>query len=199
MYQIEKVDMRVKYTREWTFEALYQLLKNKEYCNIKISEIIIKAGISRATFYRNFNTKNDIIKIHVRTFFESFYLSLQEHTLTNGGEDELYLIRSFFEYVDNAEKLMDVVIKAKLEYLMVAGISELINIRKEEFYSLVKINKNAEVYTLEMVASSAWILLSRWHKGGKQETSSELTTIFSSAFKSIYIALYRDKSELNDG
>ncbi len=196
MYQIEKVDMRVKYTREWTFEALYQLLKTKEYGDIKISEIIKKAGISRATFYRNFNTKDDIIKIQVRTFFEAFYVSLYEHTLTSGEEDELYFIQSFFEYVDSAEKLMDTVIKAKLEYLMVAGISELIEIRREQFYSLVQINKNAELYTLEMAASSAWILLSRWHKGGKEETSTELAKIFSSAFKSIYIALYGDKSEL---
>ena len=60
MYQNEKVDMRVKYTREWTFEALYRLLETKKYENIKISEIINKAGISRATFYRNFSTKDDM-------------------------------------------------------------------------------------------------------------------------------------------
>jgi len=196
MYQIEKVDMRVKYTREWTFEALYQLLKKKEYNEIKISEIIKRAGISRATFYRNFSTKDEIIKIQVRTFFENFYLSLQEHTMTSGEDDEFYFIQSFFEYVDNAEKLMDTVIKAKLEYLMVSGILELIEIRREQFYSLVKINEKAELYTLEMAASSAWILLSRWHKGGKEETSTELAKIFSYAYKSIYIALYRDKSEL---
>ena len=197
MYQIEKVDMRVKYTREWSFEALYQLLKVKKYGDIKISEIIKKAGISRATFYRNFSTKDDIVKIQVRVFFESFYLSLQEYTLTSGEEDELFFIQSFFEHVDEAEKLMDAVIKTKLEYLMVSGISELINIRREQFYSLVEINEKAELYTLEIVASSAWVLLSRWHKGGKEETSSDLANIFSSAFESIYIALYRDKSELN--
>jgi len=198
MYQIEKVDMRVKYTREWSFEALYQLLKLKKYGDIKISEIIKKAGISRATFYRNFSTKDDIVKIQVRVFFESFYLSLQEHTLTSGEEDELFFIQSFFEHVDEAEKLIDTVIKTKLEYLMVTGISELITIRKEQFYSLIEINEKAELYTMEIAASSAWILLSRWHKGGKEETSSQLAKIYSSAFKSIYIALFRDKSELNE-
>jgi len=197
MYQIEKVDMRIKYTRQWSFEALYQLLKVKLYKDIKITEIIEKAGISRATFYRNFSTKDDVVKIQVRVFFESVYLSLQEHTLVTDEEDELFFIQSFFEHVDESGKLLDTVIKTNLEYLMTTGILELIKIRKDQFYSLMDIDKTAELYTLEIAASSAWILLSRWHKGGKKETSSELAKIYSSAFKSIYIALYRDKSELN--
>ena len=72
MFSIEKLDMRIKYTREWTFEALYKLLENNEYDKIKITDIITKAGISRATFYRNFSTKDDIVKLKVKMFFEFF-------------------------------------------------------------------------------------------------------------------------------
>lgn len=196
MYQNEKVDMRVKYTREWTFEALYRLLEIKKYNDIKISEIIKKAGISRATFYRNFSSKDDIVKIKVKSLFEDYYMSLFEHLKIKGDEDEIYLIQSFFKRIDEEEKLIDTVIKTKLEYLMVAGILELINFRREQFYSIVKTNKKAENYTMEIVASSAWTLLSRWHRSGKEETSSELANIYSSAFNSIYIALFGDKTEL---
>lgn len=198
MYQNEKIDMRVKYTREWTFEALYRLLEDKKYENIRISEIIIKSGISRATFYRNFSTKDDIIKIKVRMFFEDFYISVFEHFLLHPEEDEQFLIQSFFKRVDEEEKLVDTVIKTKLEYLMVSGILELINLRREQFYSIVKINKKAENYTMEIVASSAWTLLSKWHRSGKEESPKELSNIYSSAFRSVYIALYGDKKELNE-
>ncbi|MCK5388129.1 MAG: TetR/AcrR family transcriptional regulator [Candidatus Izimaplasma sp.] len=197
MYQNEKVDMRVKYTREWTFEALYRLLEVKKYEDIKISEIIKKAGISRATFYRNFSTKDDIVKIKVRVFFEDFINSVFEHYAAGYSGDEIYLIQFFFKRIDEEEKLVDTVIKTKLEYLMVNGILELINIRREQFYSIVKMNKKAETYTMEIVASSAWTLLSRWHRSGKEESSSELSNIYSSAFKSVYIALFGDKAELN--
>ncbi len=197
MYQIEKVDMRVKYTREWTFEALYRLLEIKKYENIKISEIIVKAGISRATFYRNFSTKDDVVKIKVKVFFEDLYAFLIEHMKSHGEEDELFLIQTFFKRVDEEEKLVNTVINTNLENLMVAGILELINIRREQFYTIVKVNKKAELYTMEIVAYSAWNLLSRWHRSGKEETSSELSNIFSSAFKSIYIALFGDKADLN--
>ncbi len=197
MYQNEKLDMRIKYTREWTFEALYRLLERKSYESIKISEIITKAGISRATFYRNFSTKDDIVKLKVKMFFEDFFASILELSLTEEPEDELYLIQSFFKRIDEEEKLVDTVINTKLEYLMVAGILELINIRRRQFYTLVRINKIAEGYTMDIAASSAWTLLSRWHRSGKQETSQELSNIYSSAFKSVYIALFGDIEELN--
>ncbi len=197
MYQNEKIDMRVKYTREWTFEALCRLLEGKKYENIRITEIIKKAGISRATFYRNFSTKDDIIKIKVRMFFEDFYVSVFEHFLLQPEEDEQFLIQSFFKRIDEEEKLVDTVIKTNLEYLMVSGILELINLRREQFYSIVKINKKAESYTMEIVASSAWTLLSKWHRSGKEESPQELSNIYSSAFRSVFIALYGDKEELN--
>ena len=196
MYQNEKVDMRVKYTREWTFEALYRLLETKKYENIRISEIINKAGISRATFYRNFSTKDDIVKIKVRMFFEDFFSSIYEHLSSEEKEDEQYLILSFFKRFDEEEKLVDTVINTKLEYLMIEGILDLINLRREQFYQIVKINKKAESYTMEIVASSAWTLLSKWHRSGKEETSQELSNIYSSAFRSVFIALFGDKKEL---
>ena len=80
---------------------------------------------------------------------------------------------------------------------MVFGILKLINLHKELFYSIVRTNKKAEDYTMEIVASSAWTLLSKWHRSGKEETPQELSKIYSSAFKSVYIALYGDKRELN--
>ncbi|MCK5761696.1 MAG: TetR/AcrR family transcriptional regulator [Candidatus Izimaplasma sp.] len=196
MYQNEKVDMRVKYTREWTFEALYRLLKIKKYDEIKISEIIKRAGISRATFYRNFSSKDDIIKIKVRTFFESFFVSIFELAEYEKSDDEMVLIHKFFKRVDEEEKLMDTVIQTKLEYLMVSGILELISIRRSQLYQIVTTNEIVEKYTVEIVASSAWTLLSRWHRSGKIESPSELSQIYSSAFNSVYIALFGDKSEL---
>lgn len=197
MYQKEKVDMRVKYTREWTFEALTRILEKKEYEDIRISEIISKAGISRATFYRNFSTKDDIVKIKVKVFFEDFFSSIFEHISEIEEQDEQFLIRRFFKRIDEEEKLVDTVIKTKLEYLMVEGILKLTNLRRDQFYSIVKTNKKAESYTMEIAASSAWTLLSRWHRNGKEESSAELANIYSSAFKSVYIALFGDETELN--
>ncbi|KFZ27501.1 MAG: Bacterial regulatory protein, tetR family [Candidatus Izimaplasma bacterium HR2] len=196
MFSIEKLDMRIKYTREWTFEALYKLLENNEYDKIKITDIITKAGISRATFYRNFSTKDDIIKLKVKMFFEFFYVDIVNRYKQLDHEDEIFLIQNFFNSVDEEEKLISTVIKTNLEYLMVQGILDIINMQRDKFYKIVKPNEKSEKYTMEIVASSAWTLLSRWIKTGKEETASELVNIYLVTFKSVYIALFGDKSDL---
>ena len=50
---------------------------------------------------------------------------------------------------------------------------------------------------MDIVASSAWTLVSKWIKTGKKEKASELVEIYLNTFKSVYIALFGDKSELN--
>ena len=196
MFEIEKLDMRVKYTREWTFEALYKLLKNTDYDKIKISEIITKAGISRATFYRNFSNKDDIVKLKVKMFFEFFYLDIISYYKHTDHNDETFLISSFFNSVDEQEKLISTVINTNLEYLMEQGILQIINMQKDKFYKLVKSNSSIDKYTMDIVASSAWTLLSKWIKTGKKETPSELVDIYLSTFKGVYIALFGDKADL---
>lgn len=197
MYEIEKLDMRVKYTREWTFEALYKLLETTEYEKINITEIIKKAGISRATFYRNFRNKDDIVKLKVKMFFQRFYTEVYSHYKEADHLNETYLINSFFKSIDEEEKLVSTVIKTNLEYLMEHGILQVINIQKDRFYKLVKPNKNADKYTMEIVASSAWTLVSKWIKTGKKESASQLVDIYLDTFKNVYIALFGDKSDLN--
>ncbi len=196
MYENEKVDMRVKYTREWTFEALNKMLELKEYNNIKISEIIEKAGISRATFYRNFQSKDDVVKLKVKFLFSSFYDDMYSYYKHNTPYDEIALLVAFFKKIDEEEKVIDTVIKTNLEYLMVDGILEIINYYKDRFYELVKTNKRTEDYTMDIVASSTWTLLSRWHKSGKVESSKQLAKIYLSAFRNVYIALFKDREQI---
>lgn len=197
MFEIEKLDMRVKYTREWTFEALYKLLESKEYDSINISEIIKKAGISRATFYRNFKSKDDIIKVKVKMFFQEFYVDTFEQYKKIDHLDETYLINRFFISIDEEDKLLSTVIRTNLEYMMEKGILGIINMQKDRFYSLIAPNKDSDKYTMEIVASSAWTLASKWIKTGKKEKVSELVEIYLNTFKSVYIALFGDKSDLN--
>ena len=43
-------------------DALFELLKSKELSQITITELIRKAGVCRASFYRNFYLTEDVIR-----------------------------------------------------------------------------------------------------------------------------------------
>ena len=42
--------------------SLLQLLEKKELAKITISELVNRAGVSRASFYRNYNSKEEILE-----------------------------------------------------------------------------------------------------------------------------------------
>ncbi|MEC9484595.1 MAG: TetR/AcrR family transcriptional regulator [Candidatus Izemoplasma sp.] len=193
MFQNEKEDVRVRYTREWTFEALHQLLKSKKVSSITISQLIDKAGISRATFYRHFHSMTDVVEAKILSFFSQLYDDLVSLYSSDMPEDEQYLIRYFFEKINQEKEMVDVVLKTKCDYMMVNGILKLITYFKDQFYPIMINNTTAETYTLEIVASSAWTLLSRWHKRGKQEAPNELATIYSQTFRQVSMALFENR------
>ena len=48
--------------KERLFDALYTLLKEKSYREIKVTELIVPAQINRTTFYKNFSSVSDLFE-----------------------------------------------------------------------------------------------------------------------------------------
>lgn len=193
MFQNVKEDARVRDNKERTFEALIQLLEEQSVTEITISNLIERAGISRATFYRHFHSLTDVVKAKIDIFFHQFFTELTSLYYKEMPEDEQVLVRRFFEKINHEKALVDVVIKTKCEYMMVNGIYQLITYFKDQFYPIIITNKNAETFTLEIVSASAWTLLSRWHKRGKKETPRQLARIYTSTFKNVAMALFENR------
>ena len=51
-----------RFTRECVYEALFQLLETEDYEKITLSAIAARAGVSRNAVYRNFESKDMILK-----------------------------------------------------------------------------------------------------------------------------------------
>lgn len=54
-----------KISKESLVTSLILLMKQKPYDKITISELCIKAGVSRTAFYGNFKTKDDLLTLYV--------------------------------------------------------------------------------------------------------------------------------------
>lgn len=54
------MDRRTERTRNLIINSLSELMKNKEYQNITVENIINKANVGRSTFYENFENKDEV-------------------------------------------------------------------------------------------------------------------------------------------
>ncbi len=59
-------------------DALVQLMQGSPFADITISEITHTAGVSRITFYRNFTTKEDILRAYINTVTENIENTVSE-------------------------------------------------------------------------------------------------------------------------
>ena len=50
--------------------ALIQLMKEKEFIGITINEIVVRAGVARSSFYRNFRSKEDVLLYHANELYD---------------------------------------------------------------------------------------------------------------------------------
>lgn len=60
------------YTRWYIVQALFKLMSAGEYDGIGVTDIAKKAGVGRATFYRYFKSKADVIKYYFERHTREF-------------------------------------------------------------------------------------------------------------------------------
>lgn len=83
-----------------TFEALFELLCVKEFDKIQVKEICEKSNISRATFYRYFESKENIFYSFIESFFNE-----ELKVMPNDIDLSSYLVSVFKFYLKFSKKL----------------------------------------------------------------------------------------------
>lgn len=73
----EKVDMRVYRSKRDLANALESLLREKNYDDILINEIVSRAMVSKNTFYNNFLDKNDLLNFLFQRYANELLKSLE--------------------------------------------------------------------------------------------------------------------------
>lgn len=98
----KKADLRVIKTHKALYESLIYLLKEKEYEEIKVSDLCQKALINRSTFYAHFNDKYDLLDSFLKDLKQSLIEELEENKKINSiKEYYLELIKAFINHIDN--------------------------------------------------------------------------------------------------
>lgn len=96
-------------------EALLILLRDKEYKDISITEICKKAGVTRMSFYRNFESKEDILFKKVRNVTDSF---VKESDISYKSDTVSSYFVKLFTHMQQQKELCAALNKAGLIYMV---------------------------------------------------------------------------------
>ncbi len=83
--------------------ALIQLMKEKEFIGITINEIVVRAGVARSSFYRNFRSKEDVLLYHANELYD---IPEEEHEPYQGNHLKNYMVSRFRAFKENRDFFM---------------------------------------------------------------------------------------------
>lgn len=155
------------FSKECIQTALLSLMETKLLRDISISEIAEKAGVSRNAFYRNYNSKEQIIEQYIQDVTVGFYQNKDDE---NSISRKNYLI-NLFTHLYNQRKLIEKVRKNNLSYMLESVFIDYTKKVTKKFSN----NKYTDYY----IGGGFYALTMQWANSGYKETPEEIADILT--------------------
>lgn len=104
-----------EYTKHYIVQALFKLMHSYEYGKINVTDITRKAGVGRATFYRYFKRKEDVITYYFEHNTKKF--SYEQRIYPRCKEDYVKIVTNILKMFKENKEPFKLIRKARLEYM----------------------------------------------------------------------------------
>ena len=157
-------------------DALIQLMNEKDFDEITITEICNKAGVSRMTYYRNYYNKKDIIIDYLKDIAEDF--KKESHSWQENNEyKNKNVIRFLFLYFEKYAYFIKTLRKANLSGLL----QECLNQYLETELNLNKLKNPYEKYHMYSYSGALYNVYMKWLDNNMNESIDDMTEFFCKA------------------
>ena len=165
-------------SRRWIAEALLQILEEKPYNEITISEVAAKADLSRRTFYRHFETLDDVIDYQLETLCNEF-LDFCEGSYHRKG-DVSGVTELFFRFWAEHRS-----------FLRVLNSSNRAAVPQKDFFEKIYSRRLLELdaeatqqmeYMYQFVMGGLWNILLMWAADKNPPAPAEMATLVRHVF-----------------
>ncbi|TCS37690.1 regulatory TetR family protein [Reinekea marinisedimentorum] len=179
MYR-NSTDKRVIHSAEALYNAVLELMDEKEFDKIGIKEVCEKAGIGRATFYRNFDYVDDILRFATNQHFEQ----LHEATCNMAPDiDTSAEIKIFFDFWVARGDLLNALYKAHRWQIFGEMFFAASQIKMQEKLERFGLNEVQYVYFHNSIQLSISTTLHTWLERNRKESSDDLVKLFELPFE----------------
>lgn len=154
------------YVVEHITSALLSLMEEKAFGTISVSEICEKAGVGRASFYRNFESKEDVIAKYLKALLDEWWKN-------EASKPGFSLVESIFEHYYKYRDLCIMLYKQGLAHISLKSIKEACGPKPEQ--------PNVVAYTTAYLSYGLYGWIEEWFKRGMQETPKEMDELWKKA------------------
>lgn len=166
-------------------ESFFYLLSKKNFSEITVTDIIKQAGVARASYYRNFDSKEQIIEQYIDSFRQHTFLGTNYE-----AESEIYNEQNVLNGFQRAFTLC-LANKSYLLSLYDNGFSSMIqDLLNDYIVDLAGFMKfdSIEIYKLYFISGATSNMLREWLKRGAIESPREMAQLAVTYLKGGFIS-----------
>lgn len=179
-------------------EALLEIMDEVPFAKISIRDIVDKAGLTRQTFYHNFESKEDVLIHKLDDLFDGFF----QYLIDNKVADCENIVKFYFRYWQNNADFLKLLIKNNLVYILELRYPEYFKIVQLVYLRDKNISQIEAEYIYAFVSGAVINLLITWINGGQVMTPKEMAEfvmiILEGRFYDLHISQLEKVERLND-
>ncbi len=169
----EKNSGQTIYLKECLRDSFFSLLNEKSAEKISISEIVNLAGLSRMSFYRYYQTKDDIVRQYIEDTFQDFMGKLRNKPAGDSQAPATLLFRFF----RSNKSRITILIEQRLFHLFFESFSRFLQESNLVVDSEPSIPKKNQHYYYQYVSGGILNLVEGWMRGDMKESDEEMALV----------------------
>ena len=164
------MDQNEKYSvKQAIMKAVMQLMADQNYIDITVTDVINRAGVARASFYRNYNTINDVIDAIVDHLFDEMTAAvLPVLQSADPKKWRLFLFEHFYTFYKRQQKI---------EKIRFENMSVVFNRLNDKIHNCEPASADLtlqEKYAVNAKIGAIMSITKKWLDSGAQETPEEM-------------------------
>jgi AcrR family transcriptional regulator len=173
---------RYLHARQAIDHAFVDLLKEKPYQKITITDITERARLAQHTFYNHYDSKQDLLNSRIDNILDKFFQGISQHDIVFSSSDhDQRLFTEFFQvWRDNVE-IVKILNTVDIECLLVDRLREHYT---EIYHRLVKteipgLSKDLADYIINFHVHAYVGILRQWFNNGMKHSPEKMGQLVS--------------------
>jgi AcrR family transcriptional regulator len=183
MYHI-KDDPRAIRSAEMLYDGLVTLMAEMPFHTIKVKDLVEASHVGRTTFYRHFDTIEDVLRLRSDQVFEDMIQHIIAYVEEHGNASRVILLKPVLRYFFVHSEIIELLLQAdRLDIAMASFHRAVVPYKAGAAAYYGEIDEGYIEFGVTLRIGMVTNILVQWIETGKQQPPDELAEILNTMIK----------------
>lgn len=176
-------DPRSVQSSKMLFDGLAMLMRDQAFDDITVTDLVKAARVGRATFYRNFDSIEDVLQLRCDQVCEGLLAYYVEYQRQHGKIAPLPRLKPTLRYFDLHSDIVELLMKANQLDMLTRALRR----EAEPFLARFGVEDEYRGYIVRIRFGVLASILAHWIETGKRQTPDELADNLGAMMQNIVL------------